>query len=90
METKFTVAPTSIKGYSLIQWELDNHGLPSRSIQAETGIVTLWAAAPDLLAALADLLAVSTGADKSCGHLYSCTCPYNQARAAIARAKGEV
>lgn len=49
----------------------------------------LIAAAPDLLAALEDLLAQGAGLPKSCGHLPVCVCPENAARAAIAKATKE-
>ena len=54
--TKFTVKPCSEKGFSLIQWDIDDHGTPRRSIQVETEIAHLWASAPDLQQALAVLL----------------------------------
>lgn len=48
----------------------------------------LIAAAPDLLAALVDVMAQLSGAQKSCGHEGYCICPGDAARAAIAKARG--
>jgi hypothetical protein len=39
----FRVAPTATKGQSLIQWDIDENGLPRRSIQVDTEIAKLWA-----------------------------------------------
>ncbi len=50
----------------------------------------LTIAAPDLLEALQLLMAEQTGGNKSCGHNgFTCTCPYDKARAAIAKALGK-
>lgn len=50
----------------------------------------LIAAAPELLEALQLLMAEQTGGNKSCGHNgFTCMCPYDKARAAIAKALGE-
>lgn len=49
----------------------------------------LWAAASDLYAALDDALNAAAGASKSCGHDYSCICTWDNARAALAKARGE-
>ena len=43
----------------------------------------------NLLAALENLLASITGGQKQCGHDFDCVCPEDQARSAIAAAKGE-
>lgn len=47
-------------------------------------------AAPDLLKALEDMLAEVCGGNKSCGHDYPCICTADKAKAAIAKAKGEI
>lgn len=50
----------------------------------------LIAAAPELLEALQLLMQEQSGGDKSCGHNgFTCTCPYDKARAAIAKALGQ-
>ncbi|HBU5882207.1 hypothetical protein LVQ71_08960 [Klebsiella pneumoniae] len=50
----------------------------------------LIATAPELLEALQLLMAEQTGGNKSCGHNgFTCTCPYDKARAAIAKALGK-
>lgn len=49
----------------------------------------LIAAAPDMLAALKDLMAQLSGMEKSCGHSFYCRCPTESAAAAIAKAEGE-
>lgn len=50
----------------------------------------LMAAAPEMLEALQLLIAEQTGGNKSCGHNgFTCTCPYDKARAAIAKALGK-
>ena len=50
----------------------------------------LIGSAPELLDALQLLVAEQTGGEKSCGHNgFTCTCPYDKARAAIAKALGE-
>lgn len=47
----------------------------------------LISAAPELLAALQDVMAEQSGTEKSCGHNgFTCTCPYDNAKAAIAKA----
>jgi hypothetical protein len=48
----FTVQPTSIEGFSIIQWGITPWGGADRDLQVETSIATLWASAPDLLVAL--------------------------------------
>lgn len=50
----------------------------------------LIAAAPELYEALEDMLAESFGAEKSCGHDFTCICPEEKARAALAKARGEI
>ena len=50
----FGVRPTSIKGYSLIEWDIID-GLPRRSLQVETEIAELWARAGTLLDELSAL-----------------------------------
>lgn len=50
---------------------------------------TLIASAPDLYAALSDMLAEASGNPKSCGHDFSCVCVGDKARAALAKARGE-
>lgn len=42
----------------------------------------------DMLAALRDVMAAQSGNPKSCGHEFTCICPYDAARAAIVRAEG--
>lgn len=49
----------------------------------------LIAAAPDLFAALSDVLAKAGGDRASCGHPYTCSCAFDAARAALAKARGE-
>ena len=93
----FIVGPTSIKDYSLIQW--DYYGfppLPRRSLQVETEIARLWAAAPAMLEALKRFTATwadGMGFCVHCGgidgddllrpHLEDCPIP--QARAVLAK-----
>lgn len=40
----FTVGPTSIVGHSVVLWDFDSTG-PRRSLQVETEIAEIWAAA---------------------------------------------
>ena len=49
----------------------------------------LIAAAPDLFAALSDMLAKAGGDRASCGHPYTCSCAFDAAHAALAKARGE-
>lgn len=50
----------------------------------------LIAAAPDLLEALQDVMAEQSGTEKICGHNgFTCTCPYDRAKAAINKALGQ-
>lgn len=50
----------------------------------------LISAAPELLEALQLLMSEQSGGDKSCGHNgFTCTCPYDKAKAAIAKALGQ-
>jgi hypothetical protein len=47
----------------------------------------LIAAAPELLEALQLVMAEQSGGNKSCGHSgFTCTCPYDKAKAAISKA----
>ncbi|HBN5384579.1 TPA: hypothetical protein MDG15_000070 [Citrobacter freundii] len=49
----------------------------------------LIAAAPELLEALQDFMAESSGNAKSCGHDFECICRFDKSRAAIAKALGK-
>ncbi len=49
----------------------------------------LIAAAPELLKALQDFMANSSGDEKSCGHSFECVCRFDKAKAAIAKALGK-
>ena len=50
----------------------------------------LIAAAPELLEALQLVMAEQSGHEKSCGHNgFTCTCPYDKAESAIAKALGQ-
>lgn len=49
----------------------------------------LISAAPELLQALEDMLAQGSGMPKSCGHNFDCVCITDNARAIVAKAKGE-
>lgn len=58
--------------------------------QTRIANLNLIAAAPELLEALQLLMAEQTGGNKSCGHNgFTCVCPHDKARAAIAKALGE-
>ena len=62
-------------------------GYPFGDIRSNSSIIS---AAPELLEALQLLMAEQTGGNKSCGHNgFTCMCPYDKARAAIAKALGE-
>lgn len=59
-------------------------------IEVQVANQQIMAAAPELLEALQLLMAEQTGGNKSCGHNgFTCMCPYDKARAAIAKATGE-
>lgn len=59
-------------------------------IEVQVANQNIMAAAPELLEALQLLMAEQTGGNKSCGHNgFTCTCPYDKARAAISKALGE-
>lgn len=59
-------------------------------IEVQVANQNIMAAAPELLEALQLLMAEQTGVNKSCGHNgFTCTCPYDKARSAIAKALGE-
>lgn len=50
----------------------------------------ILAAAPELLEALQLLMAEQSGGNKSCGHSgFTCTCPYDKAKATISKALGQ-
>ncbi|MEG1655721.1 MAG: hypothetical protein RR390_19800 [Hafnia sp.] len=49
----------------------------------------LISAAPELLEALQDFMAESSGNSKSCGHDFECICRFDKASAAIAKALGK-
>lgn len=51
--------------------------------------LALITAAPELLEALQDFMAESSGNSKSCGHDFECICRFDKARAAIAKALGK-
>lgn len=56
----------------------------------EMADANLIAAAPELLEALQLVMSEKSGGDKSCGHNgFTCTCPYDKAKAAIAKALGQ-
>lgn len=59
-------------------------------VEVQVANQRMMAAAPELLEALQLLMAEQTGGNKSCGHNgFTCMCPYDKARAAIAKALGE-
>lgn len=59
-------------------------------VEVQVANQRIMAAAPELLEALQLLMAEQTGGNKSCGHNgFTCMCPYDKARAAIAKALGE-
>lgn len=59
-------------------------------VEVQVANQRMMAAAPELLEALQLLMAEQTGGNKSCGHNgFTCMCPYEKARAAIAKALGE-
>lgn len=63
-------------------------GHPTLIVKKED--MALIAAAPELLEALQLLMAEQTGGNKSCGHNgFTCMCPYDKARTAIAKALGK-
>lgn len=63
-------------------------GHPTLIVKKED--MALIAAAPELLEALQLLMAEQTGGNKSCGHIgFTCMCPYDKARAAIAKVLGK-
>lgn len=68
----------------------DYDGVHHREVDETRANARLIAAAPELLKALQLLMAEQTGGNKSCGHNgFTCMCPYDKARAAIAKALGE-
>lgn len=59
-------------------------------VEVQVANQRMMSAAPELLEALQLLMAEQTGGNKSCGHNgFTCMCPYEKARAAIAKALGE-
>lgn len=62
-------------------------GHPTLLVKKED--MALIAAAPELLEALQDFMAESSGKPKSCGHDFECICRFDKARAAIAKALGK-
>lgn len=59
-------------------------------IEVQVANQQIMASAPELLEALQLLMAEQTGGNKSCGHNgFTCICPYDKARAAIAKALGK-
>ncbi|HHL6261753.1 TPA: hypothetical protein ACQ83P_004201 [Klebsiella pneumoniae] len=75
---------------------LDKNGRMVASVEGfcpgenDTYDAELIASAPEMLEALQLLMAEQTGGNKSCGHNgFTCTCPYDKARAAIAKALGK-
>lgn len=86
----FTIQPISMRGHSLIQWDGGR-----RSLQAETEVVTLWAAAPELLEALKKLLSpvrmMVSSLDSEPGNQIAVSAwsyRIQEAQAAIAKAEG--
>jgi len=49
----------------------------------------LISAAPELLEALQDFMASSSGNAQSCGHDFECTCRFDKAKSAITKALGK-
>ncbi|HBR3369565.1 TPA: hypothetical protein L9S22_002671 [Klebsiella pneumoniae] len=75
---------------------LDKNGRMVASVEGfcpgenDTYDAELIASAPEMLEALQLLMAEQTGGNKSCGHNgFTCICPYDKARAAIAKALGK-
>ncbi|HBY6570764.1 hypothetical protein CI755_07085 [Klebsiella pneumoniae subsp. pneumoniae] len=75
---------------------LDKNGRMVASVEGfcpgenDTYDAELIASAPEMLEALQLLMAEQTGGNKSCGHNgFTCMCPYDKARAAIAKALGK-
>lgn len=50
---------------------------------------TLISAAPELLEALQDFMANTSGDAESCGHSFECVCRFDKAKKAIAKALGK-
>ncbi|EOD6527523.1 TPA: hypothetical protein ACYU9P_004268 [Klebsiella pneumoniae] len=75
---------------------LDKNGRMVASVEGfcpgenDTYDAELIASAPEMLEALQLLMAEQTGGNKSCGHNgFTCMCPYDKARTAIAKALGK-
>lgn len=85
---KHTDGPWRMEGRRIIVGEylvadIHHHGTPVDDANGN-----LIAAAPELLAALKDLLAEASGGKKSCGHEFECICPFNAAKEALRKAEG--
>jgi len=80
----FKVQPTNIKDHSLIEWDHNTNGIPLRSLQVETEIANLWAAAPEMLEALKYVK--QSHSEKGCNGGNGCR-ECNQAYAVIAKAE---
>lgn len=63
--------------------------LPGRVTEEYAANTNLVTAAPELLEALQDFMAEPSCKPKSCGHELWCSCRFDKARAAIAKALGK-
>lgn len=98
---KGTPGPWSLDEYcNVVHGEKDGYGrkqnvrvsgvaLPGRVTEEYAANTQLVSAAPELLEALQEFMAESSGKPKSCGHDFECICRFDKARAAIAKALGK-
>lgn len=70
-------------------WADDERAHLNLSDEEQSANAHLIAAAPELLEALQDFMAESSGNPKSCGHDFECICRFDKARAAISKALGK-
>ncbi|HBR3463185.1 hypothetical protein AAHV08_09115 [Klebsiella pneumoniae] len=93
-EFKYTPGPWFVDGHcdvvtedgTVVSWTAEGI-FETDEINANS---QLMAAAPEMLEALQLLMAEQTGGNKSCGHNgFTCMCPYDKARTAIAKALGK-
>lgn len=97
MTTKHTPGPWINDGWRARGSNGECVNLSDCGIGLSSGIATeeamangcLCLAAPELLEALQGLLTHASGGTKQCVHDFECVCPFDAARAAVAKATGE-
>ena len=77
------------KKLGIAHWADDERAYLALDKDVQAANANLIAAAPELLEALQDFIAASSGNAQSCCHDFECTCRFDKANSAIAKALGK-